>query len=412
MKVLEINAYHSRVGGAVTVYTNTTIGLKEAGHDVVNFTLKWDDNEASEFSKYFPESKDTRKGILRPVKNIATYFYHKEAAKKLEKLIIDHKPDIAQIHLIWGQLSPSILPVLKKYNIPVIFTIHDYRIVCPNYLFLNGYGKVCEKCKGKNFYNCVKYKCCKNSRFLSVMMSAEQYFRNLFFHPAKYAQGIVYVSDFAKEIHEKYMPQLKNIPNIRLYNFHTKIESAPVADKNDYFLFFGRLSREKGLDLLLKTFGRLPNLKLKIVGKGPYEEKVVNFIQNNNCTNIEFVGYKKGEELIDIIRKAYFTVVPSEWYENNPMTIIESYSVGTPVIGASIGGIPEIISENNTGFIFDNNDTSLQSAVLRASQLSPKDYEKMCRNALEYAQTNFGKEQYITKIVHFFQDVMKKNSGN
>lgn len=197
MKVLLIDVYNYNKGGAETVCFNTGDMLEQNGHEVTYFTLKWKQNRPSKFEKYFPESKDTRKGVFRQVINLRNYFYYPDAARKIEQLIIDEKPDIAHIHLLWGQISPSIFTILKKYNIPIVFTIHDYRIVCPAYSFRNGKDEVCEKCQGKHFYRCVTNRCTKGSYFLSIFMAAEQYYRNKFFNPAKYIDGLLYVSNFA-----------------------------------------------------------------------------------------------------------------------------------------------------------------------------------------------------------------------
>ena len=227
MKILLIDVYNYNKGGAETVCFNTGKLLEEHGHQVVYFTLKWEENNPSPYSKYFPESKETRKGPLKQVKNMVNYFYHFEAAKKMEQLIKDERPDIAHIHLMWGQITPSIFPVLRKYHIPILFTVHDYRIVCPAYTFRDGSGRICEDCKGKYFYKCFTHTCCKGSKVMSAVMAAEQYFRNAFFNPAKYINGFLYVSNFARDIQEKYMPAVKNIPNITLYNFSTSIAESP-----------------------------------------------------------------------------------------------------------------------------------------------------------------------------------------
>ena len=231
MKVLLIDVYNYNKGGAETVCFNTGDMLEQNGHEVTYFTLKWKQNRPSKFEKYFPESKDTRKGVFRQVINLRNYFYYPDAARKIEQLIIDEKPDIAHIHLLWGQISPSIFTILKKYNIPIVFTIHDYRIVCPAYSFRNGKDEVCEKCQGKHFYRCVTNRCTKGSYFLSIFMAAEQYYRNKFFNPAKYIDGLLYVSNFAKGKHEKYMPALKELPNIVLHNFSVSISEHRIPLK-------------------------------------------------------------------------------------------------------------------------------------------------------------------------------------
>lgn len=209
MKILLIDVFHFIKGGAETVCYNTGKMLEENGHKVSYFSLEWDENWEGSFNKYFPKSKGTRKGPFRQFFNLINYFYHFEAGRKIEKLIIDKKPDIAHIHLIWGQITPSILPVLKKYNIPVVFTVHDYRMVCPAYTFRNGYGVVCEACEGKYFYKCFINSCAKGDRLVSLVMMMEQYYRNIFFHPLKYINGLVYVSSFAKSLQENICLLLK-----------------------------------------------------------------------------------------------------------------------------------------------------------------------------------------------------------
>lgn len=410
MKVLLIDVYNYNKGGAETVCFNTGKMLEEHGLSVVYFTLKWPNNKPSPFSKYFPESKETRVGPLKQVKNLINYFYHFEAAKKIEQLILDEKPDVAHIHLMWGQITPSIFPVLKKYHIPVLFTIHDYRIVCPAYTFRDGSGRICEDCQGRHFYKCFTHTCCKSNKLMSAVMAAEQYFRNAFFNPARYIDGFIYVSNFAKDIQEKYMPALKSKPNITLYNFSTSIsDNSKSMPADRYYLYFGRLSYEKGVRTLLGAFKDLPQCKLKVVGTGPKETELRAFADNEKMQSVEFLGYKQGEELADLVRNAYFVIVPSEWYENNPMTIIEAYSVGTPVIGARIGGIPEIIVEGETGFLFESgNVESLGKVIAKTMALAKNEYEALSSGCLRFAHNNLSPESYYPRLMAFYQQFSKK----
>lgn len=409
MKVLLIDVYNFNKGGAETVCFNTGKMLEEHGHKVVYFTLKWENNNPSPYSKYFPESKETRRGPLKQVKNMINYFYHFEAAHKIEKLILDERPDIAHIHLMWGQITPSIFPVLKKYNIPILFTVHDYRIVCPAYTFRNGKGQICEECQGKHFYKCFSNTCTKGNKLMSAVMAVEQYFRNAFFNPAMNIDGFIYVSNFAKDIQEKYMPAVKNIPNIVLYNFSTSIvEQSKTMPTKKYFLFFGRLSYEKGVKTLLEAFERLPECNLKVVGTGPLEADLKQMKDTRKMENVEFIGYKTGKELSDLVAGAYFVVVPSEWYENNPMTIIEAYSVGTPVIGAKIGGIPEIVIDSKTGFQFESgNADDLKDKIVSVNKLSDSEYQNLSSNTLKFANDNLSKDSYWNKLIDFYNRFLK-----
>ena len=409
MKILLIDVYNYNKGGAETVCFNTGKMLEEHGHKVIYFTLKWNNNNPSPYSKYFPESKGTRTGVFKQVKNVVNYFYHFEAAKKIEQLIQDEKPDLAHIHLLWGQITPSIFPILKKYHIPILFTVHDYRIVCPAYTFRNGKGQICEECQGKYFYKCFTNSCCKGSKLMSMVMAAEQYFRNKFFNPAQFIDGFIYVSNFAKNIQEKYMPAVKSTPNIILYNFSTSIiQKGKSTPKDKYFLFFGRLSYEKGLKTLLTAFKDIPECKLKVVGTGPKEEELKQFVLKTNMQNVDFLGYKQGKELSDLVYNEYFVVVPSEWYENNPMTIIEAYSVGTPVIGAKIGGIPEIVDDGKTGFQFTStNVEELKAVILKTNNLSNEEYSTISNNTIKFANDNLSPHSYWNKLIGFYSNFLK-----
>ena len=407
MKILEINVFNYRKGGSEAVYFSTMELMKEHTIEVVNFALKWTANEYSPQEHFFPESKETRKGILKPIKNIVGYFYHIEAARKLEALIKAEKPDIAQVHLIWGQLTGSILPILRRYNIPVIFTIHEYRIVCPAYTFRNGKGEVCEQCQGKYFYKCFTNKCCKGSYGLSIMMAAEQYFRNAFLNPAIYVDGFVYVSQFAKNKLEQYMPVLKDKPNIVLYNLADNIKQSVCCEerKDKYYLFFGRLSYEKGIKTLISAFEEVPQCKLKIAGTGPLESEMKSYVCQKNLNNVEFLGYLSGKSLRDLVEDAYFIIIPSEWYENNPMTIIEGYAVGVPVIGARIGGIIEIVDEGKTGYLFESgNKDELVELIKQSYQLGQECYINMCNQALHFAKEHFDRNGYYLKLMKFFEE--------
>ena len=413
MKILLIDVYNFTKGGAETVCFNTGELLREHGHEVVYFTLKWSDNRPSPYEKYFPESKETRHGPLRQVRNLINYFYHFEAAKKIEQLILDEKPNIAHIHLMWGQITPSVLPVLRRHGIPVLFTVHDYRIVCPAYTFRNGRGRICEECRGRHFYKCAINACAKGSRLTSAVMAAEQYFRNAFFNPATHIDGFIYVSKFAKDIQEKYMPAAAQKPNTVLYNFSTSITDSPKAmPKDKYFLFFGRLSYEKGVETLMDAFAGIPHCKLKIAGTGPLEQELKDKKDKLMLNNVEFLGYLTGRGLTDTINGAAFVVVPSEWYENNPMTIIEAYSAGTPVIGADIGGISEIVADGETGFLFKSADVEdLRGRISQADSLTSGQYSAMSKCAIQFARENLSKENYWEQLICFYSKFVNRAQG-
>lgn len=395
------------MGGAHTVYFNTGELLKKHGHEVIFFSSHHAENIPCEQNKYFISNVyDVPK-----VKGLLNYFYNPEAKSKLEKLIIEEKPDIAHAHLFWGNISPSIFHILKKHKIPLIHTAHDYRMVCPAYTFTDIEGNVCEKCRGQHFYWCAVKKCSKGNLLESLIMAAEMYFRNTFFSPVNNLDGVIYVSNFSKQKHLKYNPDFSKVSDLVLYNFVTKSNRHfLVQNERKYFLYFGRLSHEKGLNTLIEAFRQMPDLPLKIVGTGPEEKELIDYVHSNKLKNIEFMGFKTGDALKKLTSEASFVIVPSEWYENNPMTIIEAYSMGVPVIGANIGGIPEILPDGETGFLFAPKDAeSLKHVIARASQLNEHDYKAMSDNALQFAADNFDEDIYYQKLIAFYNDIISCN---
>ena len=205
------------------------------------------------------------------------------------------------------------------------------------------------------------------------------------------------------------MPQLSLTRSIVSYNTASALDPQFISQKRgDYFLFFGRLSSEKGIKTLIEAFADLEGLQLKIVGTGPEEEALKQYIaQHGSRSEVEFVGYRNGDALKELIRDASFVVVPSEWYENNPMTIIEAYTAGIPVIGAKIGGIPEIIDEGQTGYLFEpGNVEQLRGAILQATQLSDADYTTMSNAARKFAAENFSEERSYDNIINLYNSII------
>ncbi len=399
MKILLINNCFWRRGGADTVFFDTADLLQKMGHKVVFMSIEDDRNTHTYCTEYFVK----RGGLLSQIKD---YFYNSKAARLLEELLKKERPDIAHVHLFWGGISPSIFKVIHKYNVPLVHSVHDYRMVCPAYTFRNGRGEVCEKCKGGKFIECFKGRCSKGSAVQSALMAAEMYYRNSKWHPANELDGIIYVSNFAKKKHEELDKKFTTTINTVLYNFTTVGEKySPIEKDGGYYLYYGRLSHEKGIATLVDAFSKHPKLKLKVVGTGPKETEL-----KRRCNpEVDFLGYKTGDELYNLVRYARFVCVPSEWYENNPMTIVEAYSMGVPVIGANIGGIPEIILDGKTGFLFESgNEESLEKAVQKSLTLTQDEYASMKKEALQFAKEHFNCEKYKERLMAFYQYVLEK----
>lgn len=408
MKVLQINNVHYRRGGADAVYLNTADLLMKHGNDVVFFNMRKDNNLPCKDEKYWVSSVESRpKGLKSTLIELRNFFYNPEAEQKIEELVKEKKPDIAHIHLFWGSgISPSITKVLQKYHIPLVQTVHDYRMICPIALLMDKNGNVCEKCEGKYFYKAGIYCCSRHGRLRSIIMAAEMYYHNRHFHPLKVINGFIFVSNFSYNKHLQYMPSLKQANTTVLYNFANFVNDGNRDEQERYFLFYGRLSHEKGIKTLLDAAKSCNEIQFKVVGSGPMEEELKE--QYRRCTNISFLGYKMGDELKCLVRNARYVCVTSECYENNPMTIVEAYSMGTPVVGSRIGGIPEIVPEGLTGYCFETgNVNDLIQTIIKAESMPDSDYEKMRLEVRRFYDNNFSAENYYQKLIAFYKKTME-----
>ena len=396
MKVLLINNFHYRKGGSETVYFNTAELLRRNGHEVRFFSFldEKSEHDGSETLVDRPAGK---------ISGLFSYVNNRSAAARLDALLDEYHPDVAHIHLFWGGLSSSILPVLKKHGVRVVHTAHDYRLACPAYLFLNGKVEICEKCRGGKFCNCALGRCSKGSLLNSLVMTAEMYYRQAFRSPAKYLDGIIYVSEFSKRKHIEMQPSLADVRSIVLHNF-TSLTPSRDCGRGDYFLYMGRLSAEKGIGTMIEAFAGMPDLRLKIVGDGPLRASMEAISAEKNASNIEFTGYKSGQELTELVRNASFLVIPSQCYENNPMSVIEAFACGKPVIGADIGGIPELVSASGAGFLFSPSDAEgLKECLEKAAGLSEDEYDELSERAVEFVAADSDVNAYAARLLEFYR---------
>lgn len=401
MRILLINRNHYVNGGADRVYLNTGNLLEINNFKIAYFSCKNDRNQDAEHSKYFIKYNDTRSlSALGKIISFKDYLYNNEASSNLGNIISNFKPDVAHIHLFYGSLTASILVTLKKYNIPIVITIHDYRLICPANAMLDRHGKICEKCKNQNYYNCIFNRCSGGNVFYSGIITAEAYMRKYIFDPVEYIDHFIFVSNFSMRKHIESDNRFST-KSTHLYNF-ANINSCNIKDKGGYYLYYGRLSKEKGIINLIYAAAKL-NVNLIIAGNGPQEKEIIHCINGNN--NIKYVGFKSGPELLSLITNASFVVVPSEWYENNPMTIVEAYSLGKPVIGSNIGGIPELVNMN-TGILFEPGDNeSLSNAIVQTERMNNEDYRNMSNNCWEFAKNHFSEDEHIRKLKDIYNNI-------
>ena len=388
MRVLLVNKFYYQRGGDCTAVFSTENLMKSKGHEVAVFSMQHPNNKQTVWNTYFPEEVSfSFSGVSKKASAAMRIFHSGEVVRKFRNLISNFNPDVVHLHNIHSYISPIVAKIAHDNGIKVVWTLHDYKLICPTYTCLRN-GCICEEC----FYDkksVIKNKCMKNSRIASIMayMEARYWNRkklseitNVFISPSAFLKTKMTEAGYSPE-------QIEVLPNFMPQSM------MPAAEKDNYYCYVGRLSYEKGIDTLLEAASKLP-YKLKIIGGGPLLETYSNKYKSDK---IEFLGHTAPEELYRIVRNARLLVIPSVWYENNPFSVIESLCLGTPVIGARIGGIPELIEEDKNGLLFTPEDISeLQAKIeLCFSENISFDYEKIASDAYN----KFSPETFYNKLM-------------
>lgn len=444
MRILLVNKYFYRKGGAETYYFALAEGLKALGHEVAFFSMRHPSNEPSRWSKYFVSEKDYvgKVSAFKQVQEAATLIYSFEAKRKFEALLEEFKPDVIHMNNVHRQLTLSILdaPYLKRHHVPVVYTAHDYILLCPAYTMVNGRGAVCDACLDRHFMYAVSNVCVKGSRAKSALAAMEAEFLklhhsydkiDLIIAPSQFMKSKLDEGGFASKTiaMQNFLTDSQMAMGARVANTH-KFEDAQ-AGARPYFLFFGRLSKEKGILTLVKAFlqaaglgryadsdaaaghdGFLPDTwDLHIVGDGPEREAIEQLIASAGpqaVSRIRLLGYRTGEDLQREVGDARFTVLSSEWRENMPYSGLESLAAQTPIIGARIGGIPELVEEGRTGFTFESgNAADLRDVLMKAVDVRQGEYQHMQHACLEYVRQRCLQMDYVKQLDTQYADLIK-----
>ena len=363
MKILMINKFLHPNGGSETYIFRLGDYLKSQGHEVQYFGMEHAGRCVGNRVNAYTSDMDFHGGsklskLTYPIKTI----YSSEARKKLRLVLEDFRPDVCHLNNFNYQLTPSILLEIAKWKreghpCRVVYTAHDLQLVCPNHMCSNpNTGENCEKCLGGHFLNCTKGKCIHGSLAKSAVGTLEAVLWNGC-GVYKNIDVIICCSEFLKTKMDT--NPLFAGKTVAMHNFVDRI-SYEKAEKKDYVLYFGRFSREKGIDTLIQVCKALPEIPFIFAGTGPLEEEIAG------VPNIRNVGFQRGKALETLIREARFSVYPSEWYENCPFSVMESQMYGTPVLGANIGGIPELIEPGKTGELFESGNAAQLKEKIQA----------------------------------------------
>ena len=404
MKILMINKFLYLKGGDAIVTLGTGELLRARGHEVAYWGMKNEKDPAYPHRDLFVGEVDLNSGggIKQQLKIAGNMLYSLEAKTKVEKLIKRiGKPDIVHLHNFAHQISPSILHVFKKHKIPCVMTMHDYKLVCASYTLLS-HGKLCEKCAGGAYINCFREGCVKDSRAKSLLNTLEMYLHHSILHIYDLVDVFISPSRFLKDKVEEmgFKGRVVHLPNfVNCDEFTPRFEA-----KERCVVYCGRLSKEKGISTLISAV-RGTGVPLKIIGDGPIKEALKRSVEKERLTNVQFLGYLTGEDLKDQIRRAAAVVVPSEWYENNPRSVIESFALGTPVIGARIGGIPELVKDGETGMTFEPGNAGDLREKISDMTGNPDKAAAMGKTARQLVEKELNPEKHYTQLMAIYESV-------
>ncbi|MDO4596041.1 MAG: glycosyltransferase family 4 protein [Coriobacteriaceae bacterium] len=421
MRVLLVNKFHYRKGGAETYYFTIGHELERMGHDVAYFSMKHPQNVPCAQEKFFVTQREYNnvKNPYTAARDGMALIYSREAKRNFQALCEEFKPDVVHLNNVHRQITLSILdaPYLKEHRVPVVYTAHDHVTVCPAYLMMDGEGNVCDRCVEDGHYrHCIEHRCVKGSRAKSALAVAEASFYRRHGSYEK-IDAVIAPSEYMKsKLVEGGWPitkviARKNFASGEILERAKDTAGSKQEQVSPYFLFFGRISKEKGIDVLVEAFkaisSRIPDWRLIVAGDGP--EKLAleqGVLSSGYAGKILFVGYQKGEALQRLITCAAFAVSGSRCRENMPYSVIEAFASGTPSIGSRIGGIPELIEDGVTGYLCDpGSSSSMQAVLLAAADVfkSQDDYRSMQQRCRGFVIDNCDQGEYMNALIALYE---------
>lgn len=418
MRVLLVNYRFFISGGPEKYMFNIKKMLEDNGHEVIPFSIHSNKNVQTEYSKYFVEPiggrdatyfdevKKTPKSIW---KMLTRSIYSVEVEKAIKKEIRDTKPDIVYIIHFVNKLSPSVIIGAKKMGLPVVLRLSDYFLLCPRFDFMYQ-KKVCEDCLTKGYRSCIKRRCVKGSLVASVVRVFSMKFHS-FIHVYRGVDAFITPSEFLKK---KLVANGFDEEKITcIPTFTTSKSEVGETRVGGYGLYFGRITEEKGVETVIKAYEKLPDHEVKIMGDATTDEakRLIEHVKKYKIRNVEFLGFKSGTELENVIKASRFTLVPSIWYDNLPNTALESFQYSKPVIASNIGSLPELVVDGVNGFLFETgNATALADTIKKFDDNA--NVVKMGAESRKRLETRFAPQTHYEMLMKVFTSVRRKAKEN
>lgn len=425
MKILLVNKFHYRKGGAETYYLTVGSELERMGHEVAYFSMKHPNNLPCKWDRYFVTQREYNdvKNPFSAVRDGIALIYSPEAKRNFQALCEEFKPDVVHLNNVHRQITLSILdaPYLKEHHVPVFYTAHDYVTVCPGYLMLDGEGRVCDACLEDGKYrHCIENRCVKGSRAKSALAALEASFNRAHRSNERIDRVIAPSSFMRSKLIEGGWPEgkvvaLQNFADDAILARASGVAGDVTDRESPYLLFFGRLSAEKGVDVLLRAFDAaapsLPrDMRLIVVGDGPDAAEFRELAASlDSAPRIEFAGYQTGDALQTYVERASLAIASSRCRENMPYSIVEAFAAGTPVVGTRIGGIPELVADGVTGFACEPGDVAtMADAMVRGAEtfLDAPVYVRMQESCRAYVRENCSRDKFMDQLVELYEEAV------
>lgn len=392
-RVLLVNKFYYPRGGDCIVVLNTEALLRDNGVEAEVFAMQYPENLSARFQRLFPVEVNFGGSLGNKLHALRRTLGMDDVVRCFNAVLDEFKPDVVHLHNIHSYLSPVVGRLAHQRGTRVVWTLHDYKLLCPRYDCLLD-GKPCEQCFKGNGQGVLKHRCMKGSLAASAVARIEAVKWNrlnlekntdLFVCPSEFMADKMKQGGFNPDK----IKVLNNFLDPVKFEEYRTLEA--TTTREDYYCYVGRLSQEKGIADLLEVASRLP-YRLKVAGGGPLEAMLRD--KYASCGNIEFLGMLDATGVVNVLKSARLSVIPSQWYENNPLSVVESLCAGTPVAGSQIGGIPELIETNN-GVVFQPFDNEAMTTAITMSMAREWDHQEIARQAL----ARFGAQPHFQALM-------------
>jgi glycosyltransferase involved in cell wall biosynthesis len=410
MRILHVNKFLYRRGGAEAYMLDVAELQARDGHQVALFGMRHPDNPPLPFADAFPpfiELEPPPKGLPGKLAAAARMLHSASSRRGIEEVVRAFRPDVVHLHNVYHQLSPSVLRPPRALGIPMVMTLHDYKLICPSYLLLD-HGKVCEACLDGHFRHAAARRCKDGSLAASALLAVEATVHRatnaydpvrVFICPSRFLAG--------RMTRAGVYPERLRV----LGNFVAARAVAPKARPGGGVVYVGRLSHEKGVDVLVTAMGELAGRRLDVVGDGPERPRLEALAAASAPGRVRFHGTVPKARVLELVRSAAVAVMPSRCHENQPMAVLEAFACGVPVVASRLGGLPELVQHDRYGHTVPADEPAALAGALHRLLADPERAFGMGRAARRHAEVHFAPERHLRQLEHLYRDGLSDGAG-